>query len=198
MKNHTKRGLKIQYKNRTIKNTGGYGYFFSNNESSKKKDDNQEDKPQDKPQDKQELPISDKDTYIYRSSKLSIKPISEDYTQIGIFHISESTAINIVRGFGTGISNIFGAKGFDNTIYDRLRNDVFKKIEDSLEENQKVFSIKMDFETNPQGTIFLHFYGDLCEKSVVETSAPASQVATPNNDTISPNVTDQQPTVGNI
>ena len=108
------------------------------------------------------------ETFIFKSDKISMRSIPSNYKQIGIIHLTESTAVNVIREFGTGIANIFGSKGFDNTIFDSLRNETLKSLLSKLTYNQRVYNTKMDFETNPQGTIFLHVYGDLCEPIVVK------------------------------
>jgi hypothetical protein len=108
------------------------------------------------------------ETFIFKSDKISMRSIPSNYKQIGIIHLTESTAVNAIREFGTGIANIFGSKGFDNTIFDSLRNETLKSLLSKLTNNQRVYNTKMDFETNPQGTIFLHVYGDLCEPIVVK------------------------------
>jgi|LauGreDrversion4_1035100.scaffolds.fasta_scaffold01317_9 hypothetical protein len=108
------------------------------------------------------------ETFIFRSDKISMRSIPSNYKQIGIIHLTESTAVNAIRELGTGIANIFGSKGFDNTIFDTLRNDTLNSLMNKLAKNQKVYNVRMDYETNPQGTIFLHVYGDLCEPIVVK------------------------------
>jgi hypothetical protein len=101
---------------------------------------------------------------IYTSDKISIQSIPTNYKSIGILHITESGAINAIRDIGTGFFNAFGNKGFDNVIYDDLRKNTFDKVINNLKNEQKVFNLRLDFETNTQGTtIFLHIYGDLCE-----------------------------------
>lgn len=177
MKQYTKRGLKLQYKNRTLKNGGSFfGNFFGNGkkpeEQPKPTDAVEVKTPLDnKPVSEQSTP-EDINTYIHMSEKVSMQSISIDYKQVGIFHITESTAVNAIKGIGTGIVNLAGYSGFTNTVYDKLRNDVLKKVDGILKDGQKVFNIKMDFETSPEGTIYLHLYGDLCESIGQEIQKP--------------------------
>ena len=49
---------------------------------------------------------------------------------MGIIHFTDSGAVNVVRQGLTGLLNIVGQKGFENTIYDQIRNkamDTFSK-----------------------------------------------------------------------
>ena len=102
---------------------------------------------------------------IYTSDNISLQSIPSNYKAIGILHITESSAINIIRDIGTGFVNMFGSKGFDNSVYDALRKNTFDKVNSILTGDQKVFNLKFDVETNTQGTtIFIHLYGDLCEQ----------------------------------
>ena len=102
--------------------------------------------------------------YVFRN-KVSIQSIPSDYKQIGIIHISDSAGLNFVRQFGTNIANTFGSKGFDNSIYDELRNRVLTKLQGMIDPNNKVFNVRIDVESSgpTSATIFVHLYGDLCE-----------------------------------
>jgi hypothetical protein len=108
---------------------------------------------------------SDIKLYIYRTSKISTDPnVDPNYRKVGIVHYSDSAGINIVRGFGTGISNIFGAKGFDNTVYDTLRKQTLEKVKGLLTDNQIICSCRMEFDIGTPSMIIHHFYGTLYEK----------------------------------
>jgi len=106
-----------------------------------------------------------KDLYLFSSDKISIQSIPNDYKQIGIIHISDSAGLNFVRQFGTDLANTFGRKGFDNSIYDELRNKVLTKLQGMIEGNNKVFNVRIDVESSgaTSATIFVHLYGDLCK-----------------------------------
>jgi hypothetical protein len=147
------------YKHRKT-NRGGAWPFTSSPKDGEEPTDN------DKPLQNKEVEVN-----IYTTDKISLQSIPKNYTAIGILHITESTAINALREAGTGILNLFGNKGFDNTIYDKLRQDTFEMINSKLKDGQKVFNLKFDFETNAQGTtIFIHLYGDLCEPRKIKTA----------------------------
>ena len=106
-----------------------------------------------------------KDLYLFSSDKISIQSIPSDYKQIGIIHISDSAGLNFVRQFGTNMANTFGSKGFDNSIYDELRNKVLTKLQGMIDLDNKVFNVRIDVESSgpTSATIFVHLYGDLCE-----------------------------------
>jgi hypothetical protein len=101
---------------------------------------------------------------IFISDKISTQPCSDpEYKEIGIVHSSESIAVNILRDIGTDFFNAFGATGFDNSIYDQLRNTCFQKLHDKISENQKICNIRVDIERD-KSSIYMHVYGTLVEK----------------------------------
>ena len=105
--------------------------------------------------------------YIYNSSNISTQPNQDiNYEEVGIVHITESGAVNILKGFATGVANIFGAKGFDNSVYDKARNLALNKIMRQINtEKQKICNLRMDVENNPaSSSFFVHLYGTLLEK----------------------------------
>jgi len=85
------------------------------------------------------------------------------YVERGIIHTTTVGAINAVRGFATGIANIFGSKGFDNTIYDQKREEVLKDLQKSLGDNQKICNLRIEIDSGPE-IFFIHTYGSLYEK----------------------------------
>ena len=102
---------------------------------------------------------------IYSTTKITTEPNTDSsYFPVGLVHFSDSEGINSVRGFATGVANIFGNKGFDNTIYDKLRNNTLSKVNSLIKQNQKICSCRMDFEIGGPQLIFHHFYGTLYEK----------------------------------
>ncbi len=106
--------------------------------------------------------------YIYKTHKISTDPnIDPNYKKVGIVHYSDSAGINLVRGFATGIANVFGSKGFDNTIYDILRKKTLEKISALLTDNQIICSCRMEFDVATPSTVFHHFYGTLYEKNKI-------------------------------
>jgi len=103
--------------------------------------------------------------YIFSSAQISTQPNTDtDYQEIGVIHVTESAAVNVVRGAATDFVGIFGNKGFDNTVFDVARNDGLTKILGMLKLNQKVCNLRMDAESSNPSLFFVHFYGTLLEK----------------------------------
>jgi hypothetical protein len=96
---------------------------------------------------------------------ISMEPNKDpSYTEKGIIHTTTVGAINIVRGFASGISNMFGSTGFDNTIYDQKREEALSNLQKSLKQNQKICNLKIEIDSGPE-VFFIHTYGSLYEKS---------------------------------
>lgn len=108
-----------------------------------------------------------KQDYIYLSSQITTQQNNDpNYKEVGVIHITESGAVNFITGFATGVANIFGAKGFDNSIYDRARNSALRKIIAQIDSKQKICNLRMDVENDARSTLFfIHLYGTLLEKS---------------------------------
>lgn len=105
---------------------------------------------------------------IFTSSKLSTQPCNNpQYKRIGIVHMSDSIGINFLRNNATELFNAFGAKGFDNSIYDKLRNTCFRKLANSINENQQICNIRVDIERDAS-LIYMHVYGTLFERVASE------------------------------
>jgi hypothetical protein len=103
--------------------------------------------------------------YIFSSAQISTQPNTDsDYQEIGVIHVTESAAVNVVRGAATDFVGIFGNNGFDNTVFDVARNDGLTKILGMLKLNQKVCNLCMDAESSNPSLFFVHFYGTLLEK----------------------------------
>ena len=104
--------------------------------------------------------------YIFKSDNITTQENKDpNYKEIGIIHITESGAINILRSAATGLFNIVGSKGFENVIYDEIRNKALKKIHSQLSNNQKICNLKMEIENVSQSQLFfIHIYGTLLEK----------------------------------
>lgn len=107
-----------------------------------------------------------KEDYVFISNKISTQPNTDtNYKEIGVIHITESGAVNALKDFATGIVNLFGSKGFDNSVYDKARNLALKKIMKHMDINQKISNLRMDVENNHNSTLFfIHLYGTLLEK----------------------------------
>lgn len=101
-------------------------------------------------------------TFIFTNPNISLQPNTDPhYKEVGIIHVTESSAVNIVRGTVTGFANLFGAKGFDNTIYDHARNSALEKLM-LVANGRKVCNLKMDV-TGESELFFVHLYGSLLE-----------------------------------
>jgi len=108
-------------------------------------------------------PANKKD-FFYLNKNISTEPNkSKAYIRQGIFHFTDSMGINALRETLTSISNFFGAKGLENAVYDRLRNLALTKIGILLEENQRCYNTRLEFEREDE-TIFIHVYGTLYVK----------------------------------
>jgi len=109
--------------------------------------------------------VNDISLFVFPTTNISTEPNNDpSYKQVGIIHFTDSGAVNALRSFSTGIANIFGKKGFDNTIYDTIRNTALTTLSSKIQKNQKACNIRMEFENTMQDTIFLHIYGTLYEK----------------------------------
>ena len=103
--------------------------------------------------------------FIYFSNNISTQPNTDsNYKEIGIIHITEKAAINIIKGFATGVAGIFGRKGFDTVNYDIARNKALSKIMAQINiQTQKICNLKVDIEGTPD-SFFIHLYGTLLER----------------------------------
>jgi len=107
---------------------------------------------------------------IFKSDKISTQPCNDpEYKEIGIIHMSDSIAINLLRDATSDLFNVFGAKGFDNSIYDQLRNTCFQKLQDSITANQKICNVRIDIERD-KSLIYMHVYGTLLENKNTDMS----------------------------
>ena len=108
-------------------------------------------------------PANKKD-FFYLNKNISTEPNkSKAYIRQGLLHFTDSMGINALRESLTSISNFFGAKGLENAVYDRLRNLALTKVGILLEENQRCYNTRLDFEREDE-TIFVHVYGTLYVK----------------------------------
>ena len=109
------------------------------------------------------------DLFIYSSQHISTQQNTDNsYKEIGIVHITESAAINAIKGLMTGVANIFGSKGFDNSVYDKARNTALNKIMKQIDKStQKICNLRMEVENNPASSLFfIHLYGTLLQKKM--------------------------------
>lgn len=104
--------------------------------------------------------------FIFMADNISTQPNTDSsYKEVGILHVTDSTAVNIIRGIATNVSNLFGDKGFDNPLIDDLRNSTLEKVKQMIKEDQKVCNLRMEIEAHPK-LIFHHVYGTLLSKKI--------------------------------
>ena len=116
------------------------------------------------------LDVKNNRNEIFSSPKLSTQPCNNpNYRRIGIVHLSDSVGVNFLRNNATELFNVFGAKGFDNSIYDQLRNTCFRKLAQSINDNQQICNIRVDIERDAS-LIYMHVYGTLFERIAPETN----------------------------
>ena len=101
--------------------------------------------------------------YVFSTNQISTQyNIDSRFNEIGIIHVTESDAVGSFRAIGTDLANMFGAKGFDNSIIDIARNRALVKLARMLTNKQKVCGLRMEITQNPQ-LIFVHLYGTLLQ-----------------------------------
>lgn len=101
--------------------------------------------------------------YIFNTNRLStLANTDQRYVETGIIHVTESDASGLFREIGTGVANVFGRKGFDNSIIDKARNKALEKIQSMLKPNQKVCGLRVEM-TNQPNLFFVHLVGTLLE-----------------------------------
>ena len=104
-------------------------------------------------------------TNILYTPKMSTQQNTDPaYIEVGIVHYTDTQGINIVRQFGTSITNIFGGKGFDTSVYDDLRTESLTKISQMLDSDSKVANLRMEFSHAHPELIVHHVYGTLLKK----------------------------------
>ena len=112
---------------------------------------------------KMEDPENKRD-YFYINRNISTE-FNKDktYKREGIIHFSDSIGINAVRSTITEITNIFGKKGIETGIYDKLRNTALQKVSILLGENRRSYNTRIEIDRNLD-TIFIHIYGTVYVK----------------------------------
>jgi hypothetical protein len=102
--------------------------------------------------------------YVYINSNISTEPNKNNsFVRIGVLHFTDSMGINAVRDTLTSIGNLFGSKGFDNLIYDKLRNIALTKVGILLGENRRCYNTTIQID-RMNDTVFAHICGTLYEK----------------------------------
>jgi hypothetical protein len=124
---------------------------------------------------------SDINNFIFPSKKISTQQnFDNNYEEIGIVHVTESTAINAIRGAVTGFANFFGSKGFENSVYDIARNSALQKLTNQITANQKISNLRMEASFD-QTLVFIHLYGTLLEKKTSKSIKAVQAVQAPVN-----------------
>jgi uncharacterized protein YbjQ (UPF0145 family) len=127
--------------------------------------------PTDKANPTEKVVPKDKDLFVFPTKYISVE-LNRDpqYEEVGIVHITTSRAVNLIRDVGTGLANLFGNSGFDNTIYDKARNEALTKLAEQIDTtNQKVSSLRMELTTAETSSLFfIHLYGTLLQKKMVK------------------------------
>jgi len=122
---------------------------------------------------------SDINNFIFKSKQISTQENSDSsYEEIGVVHVTESTAINAIRGAVTGFANLFGSKGFENSVYDIARNNALRKLTTQITSNQKINNLRMEASFD-QSLVFIHLYGTLLEKKDSTKAVQAVQAPQP-------------------
>ena len=146
-------------------------------------------KPAEEEQNKSPQPY----VYIFSSERISTQPNTDiNYQEVGIIHVTESSAINMARGLVTNVYNAVGAQGFDNTIFDSARNQALEKMSQQLTEEHKVSNLRMEV-TNDPTLVFIHLYGTLLKR----VEAPMEEVPveeTPTTVEETPTTVEETPT----
>jgi hypothetical protein len=141
------------------------------------------------------------DIYIFSSERISTQSNTDmNYQEVGIIHVTESSAINMARNMVTNVYNAVGAQGFDNTIFDSARNQALTKMNQQLTEDHKVSNLRMEVSSDPN-LVFVHLYGTLLKRMEVPTveepteeipaemapaAATAEEVTTPTTEVSTP------------
>jgi uncharacterized protein YbjQ (UPF0145 family) len=100
--------------------------------------------------------------FFFQTDKITTQPNSDaSLREAGIMHMTHAKGINVVRGFGTGIFNLFGAKGFDTVIFDEARTEALAEISKKMEEGgiKKLCNLRMDADTSNPSMFVLSIYG---------------------------------------
>lgn len=114
---------------------------------------------------------------VFDTTKISTEPNRDsNYYEAGVIHLSDATGINLVRGVITGISNVFGAKGIDNTVYDALRKQTLTSLQTMLKRDEKICNLRMDFDSPSPELLYHHLYGTLLRKRPHVKRVPPARV----------------------
>ena len=75
-------------------------------------------------------PATNSAIFIFGTNQISTQYNTDpNFVEKGIIHVTDSDAIGSLRAMGTDFANIFGAKGFDNSIID---SEIFIEVRNNL------------------------------------------------------------------
>ena len=100
--------------------------------------------------------------FFFQTDKITTQPNSDaSLREAGIMHMTHAKGINVARGFGTAISNLFGAKGFDTVIFDEARTEALAEITKKMAEAgiKKLCNLRMDVDSSNPAMFVLSIYG---------------------------------------
>lgn len=118
-------------------------------------------------------------SYFFETKNISTQPnIDPDYEEVGIIHITDTLGVNAIREGATSVFNFFGQKGFDNSRYDVVRNEVLKlMVEEMAKQNiDRVCNVRMDASpgTDYNSMIIANIYGTALRKKGGSSSSTGS------------------------
>lgn len=100
--------------------------------------------------------------FFFETDKITTQPNSDaSLREAGIMHMTHAKGINAARGFGTAISNLFGAKGFDTVIFDEARTEALAEITKKMADAgiKKLCNLRMDVDSSNPAMFVLSIYG---------------------------------------
>jgi uncharacterized protein YbjQ (UPF0145 family) len=100
--------------------------------------------------------------FFFQTDRITTQPNSDaSLKEAGIMHMTYAKGINVVRGFGTGIFNLFGAEGFDTVIFDKARTEALAEITKKMDEGgvKKLCNLRMDADSSNPAMFVLSIYG---------------------------------------
>ena len=110
------------------------------------------------------------DHHVFKSKRISTQENTDaSYTEIGVIHVTETAGINAIRSIGDQFANVFGAKGFANTVYDEARHGALVKLRSLLGDDQKVCNVRLEVQHSTPEMIAVSAYGTLLHKSSSRT-----------------------------
>jgi len=115
--------------------------------------------------------------FVFLTKKISTQQNTDpNYEEVGIIHVSQSSASGAARSFVTDVSNVFGAQGFENAIFDQARNLALKDLATKFNtETQKVCNLRMDIDMSNPNLVMVNCYGTLLERIPQPVAQPKPQ-----------------------